>query len=227
MLKLAGAAVAVCAVAAAAGIPTQKTVSGTYIEARTADVYTGPCFANGEVNHNGKNAVMGWKIDQGSWHGVDLSGLSVVGVLQANATLGDVYSESYPVKAVLIVDSRAGLDQRQALQSFAKSMAGDLLQDVVRVDYQPIRLTVKDNNVHTTTAKLSAGTEATIETRPLGDADHICHNEDVYYPPLVKVTHAMPAYTLDNSFQGAGLGTTWRSPFKRSAFVGTFETASE
>jgi hypothetical protein len=131
------------------------------------------------------------------------------------------------VKAVLIVDSRAGAEQRLALQSFAKAMAADLLQDVVRVDYQPIRFTVKDNNVHSTTAKLTAGNEAVIETRPLENADRICHNEDVYYPPLVKVSHAMPAYTLDNSFQGSGLGATWRSPFKRSAFVGTFETVSQ
>jgi hypothetical protein len=228
MLKFMGAAVLVCAVASAAGIPTQK-IRGTYIEARTADVYTGPCFANGEVGQVGKNAVFGWNIATGQWHGVDLSGLSVVGVVQARHTLGDVYESAYPVKAVLIVDSRAGVEQRLALQSFAKSMAGDLLQDVVRVDYQPIRITIKDSesNPHSTSATLTAGGEATIETRPINDSDHICHNEEVWYPPLVKVSHAMPAYALANSFQGQGLGTTWQSPFKRSAFVGSFETASE
>jgi hypothetical protein len=34
-----------------------KEVSGEYIEARTCDVYTGPCFANGEV---GISSVKGW-----------------------------------------------------------------------------------------------------------------------------------------------------------------------
>ena len=190
-------------------------------------MYTGPCFANGEVGQVGKNAVFGWSVTRGDWHGVDLSGLSVVGVVQARHTLGDVYETAYPVKAVLIVDNRAGVEQRLALQSFAKAMAGDLLQDVVRVDYQPIRITVKDNNIHSTTATMTAGTEATIVTRPINDSDHICHNEEVWYPPLVKVSHAMPAYALANSFQGSGLGTTWQSPYKRSAFVGSFETASE
>ena len=55
MLRLLGMAVAVSAAASislAAGLPA-RGVSGNYIEARTADVFTGPCFANGEVEMNG------------------------------------------------------------------------------------------------------------------------------------------------------------------------------
>jgi len=43
-------------VSAAASISLAAGVSGNYIEARTADVFTGPCFANGEVEMNGKEA---------------------------------------------------------------------------------------------------------------------------------------------------------------------------
>src|ERR1700722_19560898 len=111
-------------------------IYGNYVEARTADVYTGPCFANSEVGLVGQLAVFGWKVTKGSWNGVSLDELGVVGVVRATSTLGDVYHSAYPVKAVLIVDDRANLEQRMALQSFAKHMGGDLLQDVVRVDYQ-------------------------------------------------------------------------------------------
>ncbi|MYF03530.1 MAG: hypothetical protein F4230_00520, partial [Holophagales bacterium] len=58
-------------------------VAGTYLEARTADVYTGPCFANSEVGLVGNEAIMAWRIEAGGWDGVDLSGLSV---LAAEAT---------------------------------------------------------------------------------------------------------------------------------------------
>ncbi|HWQ52662.1 MAG TPA: DUF1326 domain-containing protein [Bryobacteraceae bacterium] len=225
MFRLLGTAVFVCAAAYAASIP--QKIQGNYIEARTADVYTGACIANGEVGQVGQNAVMGWNITAGRWDGVDLSGLSVVGVLLASHTLGDVYQSAYPVKSVLIVDSRAGALERLALQSFAKSMAGDLLQNVVQVDYQPVKFQIKGSSIHDAAASLNAGTEAVIETRALEHADGLCHNEEVWYPPLVKVSHAMPAYTLTHSFQGAGLGTTWKNPFKRSAFVGTFEVPSE
>ena len=37
----------------------------------------------------------------------------------------------------------------------------------------------------------------------------------------------MPAYALEHEFDGKGLGTTWSSPDKRSAFVGSFVTDSE
>src|SRR6478609_7871402 len=105
----------------AGGIPSQN-IRGEYIEARTADVYTGPCFANAEVGLVGDLAVFGWKINRGDWHGVSLDGLSVVAAVKARHTLGDVYESSYPVHAVLIVDDKANPEQRLALQSFAKRM---------------------------------------------------------------------------------------------------------
>ena len=210
----------------AAAIPAQN-IYGNYVEARTADVYTGPCFANSEAGLVGQLAVFGWKVTKGAWQGVDLDGMSVVGVVRASHTLGDIFESAYPVKSVIIVDSRANPEQRLALQSFAKHMAGDLLQDVVRVDYQPIELTFADNDIHSMKASLTAGNLARITTRALSEGDHICRNEEVWYRPLTKLDHAMPAYSLANQFQGQGLDTTWSSPDKRSAFIGSFVTESE
>ena len=56
---------AIAAVSALAGTLPSTSVRGEYVEARTADVYTGPCFANAEVGLTGDLAVMGWKIDKG------------------------------------------------------------------------------------------------------------------------------------------------------------------
>src|SRR6202047_586899 len=94
-----------------ASLPS-NAVRGEYMEARTADVYTGPCFANSETGLTGDLAVMGWKIEKGSWQGVNLDGLSVMGVIRASNTLGDVTRTVYPVKAVLIVDQSANAEQR-------------------------------------------------------------------------------------------------------------------
>jgi Protein of unknown function (DUF1326) len=210
----------------AAGIPS-NSIYGNYVEARTADVYTGPCFANSEVGLTGELAVFGWKVDHGTWNGVALDGLGVVGVVRASSTLGDVYHTAYPVKAVLIVDERANPEQRLALQSFAKRMGGDLLQDVVRVDYRSIELTLANGDLHSMKASLTAGNLAKIQTRALSENDHICRNEEVWYQPLTKVQHAMPAFAVANSFSGEGLGEKWSSPDKRSAFVASFIAPSE
>ncbi len=230
MLKVLGTAVVVFSTAAsvsfAAGIPS-RSINGNYIEARTADVYTGPCFANGEVEMAGKEAVMGWKINHGDWHGVNLEGLSVVGVLRAEHTLGNTFEKVNPTMAVLIVDSSANAEQRLALQSFAKYMGGDLMKNVVKVDYAPIELTIEGGNIHGGAAKLTAGSLAAIRTRAMAETDHICGNEEIWYPPLAKTQHVMPAYALEDAYTGDALGETWNNRLKRSGFVGTFQVAAE
>ncbi len=198
------------------------SLTGEYVEARNADVYTGACFANSEVGLVGQYAVLGWRISKGTWEGVNLDGLSVVGVLRAAGTLGDRFHTAYPVKSVLIIDQRADATQRLALKSFARRMSGDLLQDIVRIEYRPISLSFKEGNLHTATATLTAGELASIRTRALDDDDQICHHEEVWYEPLAQVDHAMPAYALANNFRGRGLDATWSSPEKRSAFVASF-----
>ena len=93
-------------------------LTGKYIEARTCDVWTGPCFANAEMNLAGKHAVLGWKVDQGEFHGVRLDGLGVVAVVAASDTLG--LTQTGKGKAVLIIDSRATTQQREALTALAE-----------------------------------------------------------------------------------------------------------
>lgn len=202
-------------------VPGSAAIKGDYIEARSADVWTGPCFANGQVGLVGNEAILAWKIKEGDWQGTSLNGLGVVAVVKAHATLGDPYHSPYPAEAVLIVDQRATGRQRLALQDFAASMAGKLLSHVVRVDTAPIQFSLAQGE-HNGAARLVAGNLARLETRGLCQADVICGNEFVYYPPLVQLAHAMPAFAIQNSFQGQGLDVIWNHMGERSAFVGTF-----
>src|SRR3954447_5035085 len=147
----------------AAGLQNRTSLHGEYIEARTADVYTGPCFANSEVDLVGNLAVFGWHIAGGEFQGVKLDGLSVVGVVKANSTLGNVNGNPYPVKSIVIVDEKATPEQRVALKAFAQRMGGDLLQDVVRVETQPIEVKFQNDNLHSGNATLTAGSLAKIQ----------------------------------------------------------------
>lgn len=195
-------------------------IEGDYIETRSADVYTGSCFANGEVGLVGNEAILGWRVTRGGWDGVALDGLSVVAAVKAKATLGDPYDNPYPAKAVLIVDDKATSSQRAALLAFAQNMGGRLLENVERVVDAPVSLVVGGH--HSGTATLRAGRFAIVETRGLNEGDHLCGNEETFYPPLTRTTHAMPVVALTDRYQGPGLGETWSNHDKRSAFVGTF-----
>ncbi len=205
----------------AGAVSGRAAIRGEYVEARSADVWTGPCFANSQVDLQGKHAIVGWKVTQGAWHGVKLDGLSVVAVVKARATLGDPYRQPYPTEAVLIVDQRADAAQRSALEAMARHMAGRLLAHVVRVDRAPIRIEV-DRGKAQGRATLVAGNLASIRTRALCAGDIICGNEVTYYPPLVRAARARPAYSSEDAFHGRGLGVDWTRQGARSAFVGTF-----
>jgi hypothetical protein len=201
---------------------TAQQVQGEYMETRSADVYTGQCFANGEVNLVGTEAILAWKVDRGSWDGVKLDGLLIAAAVHAKATLGDPYADPYPAKSVIMVDDRASADEKKALISLAKHSAGRLLDNVVEVKSEPVMMELpKDHHQHGP-ARMMAGSLASILTRPLNDSDHLCGNEVTFYPPLVKLDHSVPAVALTDRYAGPGLGTDWTLHGKRSAFLGRF-----
>lgn len=216
------AAIALVALLGLSESARAQQILGDYVEARNADVYTGPCFANAEAGFVGDQAILAWRIHRGSWQGIRLDGLSIVSVVKARATLGDPQGKPYPAKALVIVDERATKEQQDALLRFAQAMAGELLAHVVRVVPAPIRFDLRDEGEHASRALVRAGELAQIETRPMSEQDHICGNEEVFYPPLAPVQHAMPAVAVLNRFGGEGLGVSWAIREKRSAFVGHF-----
>ncbi|HLZ41163.1 MAG TPA: DUF1326 domain-containing protein [Candidatus Sulfotelmatobacter sp.] len=197
-----------------------QEIRGDYLETRSADVYTGQCFANGEVNLVGNEAILAWHVQSGGWDGVPLQGLTIAAAVRANGTLGDPYESPYPAKAVLLVDDQASPQQQAALVHFAEHMGGELLKNVQQVIPTIMELAVSPE--HHGVALLRAGNFATIQTRGIGDKDHLCGNEVTFYPPLTETAHSMPAVALTDSYSGPGLGASWDSHGKRSAFVGTF-----
>jgi hypothetical protein len=201
-------------------VAAQAKVNGDYVESRSADVYTGQCFANGEVGLSGGQPILAWHIRSGSWDGVKLDGFSVVAAVKAKATLGDPYVDPYPAKSVLIIDQRSNAQEREALAAFAKHMGGKLLANVVDVVSAPVEIQVQAE--HDGSAFLKAGDFLTVQTRSINDNDHLCGNESTFYEPLTHVSDAMPAVAMTDSYSGRGLGRTWTLHDKRSAFVGTF-----
>jgi hypothetical protein len=195
-----------------------QQVSGDYVETRNADVYTGSCFANSEAGLVGNTAILGWHVQKGSWNGVSLEGLGVAAVVRARATLGDPYGNPYPAKAVVIVDEQANAQQRAALVDFARHAGGELLAHVVRVEVAPVELAVPHHGM----AILRAGAATMVRTRALNQGDHLCGNEETYYPPLTSLSHSTPTVAETDEYRGSDLGTTWELHGKRSAFVGTF-----
>jgi len=208
-------------------------IQGQYIEARTADVFTGPCISISEVFTTGNQAVVAWKVNQGAWKGTDLSGLCVAAAIRGTTT----FSEDDPAKAaaVVIVDQKATPRQREALVALARELGGARLRNVVAVKTATMTLKLEADHSseadsprpahgmpHAPRASFWAAGLAQIVTRPLDENDHFCGNEVVAYPPLSHGIQALPAYTLGHEFKSDELNTRWSDPNCRSSFVGTF-----
>ncbi len=194
-----------------------SSVSGSYVEARTAEVFTGGCMMNSEAGTAGREAVLAWKVDRGSFNGVSLDGLSVVAALSGTANLGiiEMGGQTSTVHSSIVVDQRANPAQRIALVAMANDLSKGVLGTIVEVNAAPIQFVDGANDV-----QVSAGQVA------LDVSKHISHDPTCgdmqWFHPLATMNESTLGLTQKHSFSGSTLGIKWSDPNKRSAFFGTF-----
>ena len=192
-------------------------VTGSYVEARTAEVFAGGCIMGSEAETMGKQAVLAWKVDRGSFNGVAVDGLRVVAALSGDRNLGihEIGGDKPVVRSAVFVDERANPAQRLALVAMASELSNGALGTIVNVTPSPIQFTdsggeiaVKAGQVHLQVAK------------------HVVHDPTCgamqWFHPLASVDDPAIGLAALHSFTGSGLGTKWSDPNKRSAFFGTF-----
>lgn len=195
-------------------------IEGHYVEARTCQVYTGPCFANGEVGMSGKDAVMAWKIQSGNRAGVTLDGLSVALVVRASDTLGHQgFANAEQIRSIVLIDQRANSTQQDALVGFLKEQAPSATQHIVQVKATNIKMTL---DVAKLTGDLNIEKFVSLKTRQARPDDCICSNESAYYPPLANLNGSVPGVTIEGEVTARSLGTRWSIPDSRTAYLGTF-----
>jgi hypothetical protein len=200
-------------------------LEGHYLEARTCQVYTGPCFANGEMGMAGKDAVMAWNIRQGEQDGIDLTGLNVALVVRASNTLGHQgFANAPTIRSMIVLDQAADAQQRDALLRFVRSQAAAATVDVAAIETAPIAMKLDVLNL---TGQLQVGDLITLNTRKARPGDCICSNETAFYPPLVRLDGCVPGVTIEGDVTARTLGTHWSIPDTRTAYLGTFSNSPE
>ena len=90
------------------------TLQGTYVEARTSEVFAGACVINGEAATTGREALLAWKVDSGASMACALDGLAVVAAVSGDANLSvhEIGGEVANTRTALFVDARATEAQR-------------------------------------------------------------------------------------------------------------------
>lgn len=193
------------------------SVTGTYVEARTAEVFAGGCVMNSEAGTAGRQAVLAWKVDRGAVNGVSLDNLSVVAAVVGDKNLGiqEIGGAKPTTKAAVYVDQRASPAQQAALIAMARELSRGIVGNVVQVTPAPIQFTENSHEIH-----VSAGQAALDVTKHM-DHDLSCGGER-WFNPLSSVSNATLGATERHLFDGSALGSKWSDPNKNSAFFGTF-----
>src|SRR5438034_3318022 len=116
------------------------TVNGAYVEARTAEVFTGGCIMNSEAETMGRQAVLAWRVDHGTFNGIAIDGLSVVAAVAGDRNLGmtEMGGEKPTVRSAMFVDARANAAQQLALVAMANELSNGLVGTIVQVTPAPI-----------------------------------------------------------------------------------------
>ena len=188
-------------------------LSGDYVEVRTASVFAGACHYNGELTTTGRDALMAWSVKQGSWNGMDLSGMRALAVVSSEANL----AEKAARRSELIVNSEASHAQAAAMVSALKEKYGDTLGDIAAVKTGQVSF-FKDGKAYS----VGSSGFATIEVESMPD-DLCCKMPQlVWYQPLATLSQRKVGYTLKATYSGDTVGQPWERSGENSAFYGSF-----
>ena len=195
----------------------KDTVSGQYVEARTAEIFTGGCIMGSEAETMGKQAVLAWKVDRGTFNGIAIDGLSVVAALAGDRNLGmtEMGGEKPSVRSALFVDARANAAQRLALVAMANELSNGIVGTIVQVTPAPIAFVDHGSEI-----EVAAG-PASLEVNKHMTHDPTCGAMQ-WFHTLASLDTATIGVADQHVFTGSALGTKWSDPNKRSAFFGTF-----
>jgi hypothetical protein len=192
-----------------------STLTGDYVEVRTASVFAGACHYNAELVTTGRDAILAWNIERGEWKGEPLDGLHAIAIVSSEDNLAE---KKTPHRSELIIDSRANDAQARAMIDALKENYGPRsLGEVVTVR----RAAIAFEHINRTYV-VSAGEIAKLNVEGMPN-DECCKMPNlVWYEPLVSLFDRKVGYTRNAEYAGGGVGDSWQRGDENSAFYGRF-----
>ena len=189
------------------------SLRGDYVEVRTASVFAGACHYNGEVVTTGRDALMAWNVTSGKWQGVDLTGVRVMAIVNADANLDE---DNAARRSEIVIDSHASRTQALAMVNALKEKYAASLGQVVAVRSAPISFERNGRAYAVVTNDAAINVEAMPN-------DLCCKMPNlVWYTPLVGLENRKVGYTSKALYSGKTVGEPWSRSGENSAFYGSF-----
>ena len=193
------------------------SLSGRYVEARTASVFAGPCHFNGEYTTQGREAVLALSFDSGTLHGVALDGLSIAAAVSADANLAELGKRS----SVVYLPHEVSDAQRGALLAALRERSGVDLGDVREVRSASVDV-VADEDGFRVRVDGEQGSVLELTGRAMPDRACCTMPQGVWYQPLVPLDSRLVGFCERLQLSERALGQQLSRAGENSAFVGHF-----
>ena len=189
-------------------------LTGDYVEARTASVFAGACHYNGERQTTGRDAVLAWSFKTGVWRGVDVSGVRVVAVVNADANLAEPDAAR---QSELVIDA-ANDAQADAAQAALTENYGPVLGRVRQTRRAAVAFQHEQDGLY----RVAADGVARLNVAPMPNRECCRMPNLVWYQPLAKVENRRVGFTGKAFYAGGAAGEAWQRAGENSAFYGEF-----
>jgi hypothetical protein len=199
--------------APATGAMAAPTITGDYVEARSCNVYAGPCHYGSEFTTAGREAVMAWRVQTGAYAGQTLDGLAAAAAVVADDNL----AVAGPRRTVLYIDERATPAQREALVAVLRERTGAEFGQVVAVKPAPITFAAGTDGT-----RVSVGRVARLEASPMPDAACCRWPGSRWYDPLARAASVRVGNAAVNEYNDALLNVRWSQNGQNSVMFGDF-----
>jgi hypothetical protein len=199
--------------AAATGALAAPTVTGDYVEARSCNVYAGPCHYGSEFTTAGREAVMAWRVRTGAYAGQTLDGLTAAAAVVADENL----AVTGPRRTVLYVDERATPAQREALVAMLRERTGAEFGRVVAVKLAAITFEAGADRT-----RVSVGRVARLEASAMPDAACCRWPGNRWYDPLARAAGVRVGNASVNEYSDPLLNVRWTQNGQNSVMLGDF-----
>ena len=189
-------------------------VHGRYVEARSASVFAGPCHINGEMDLQGRAALMGWRLDGGEWNDQDMEGVTLAVAVGSDENL----AAGGLRQAVVYVDENLDEERRAAAVAWLETRQAGALGEVRAVKSVALEL-VFDEDAY----RLEIPGVASLSGEALADKSCCSMDAAVAYEPLAEVYPPVVGNSVVCRFKGDGDLAAWTYQEQNNTFVACFQ----
>jgi hypothetical protein len=195
--------------------PKDAEPRGQYVEARTASVFAGACHYGSEYTTAGREALLAWHFEGGSWHGVDLTGANVALAVAGEENLAEAGGAHH---AFVYTDAKCSSERRAAAVDFVMASCRELAGEVRGVKCTELAVAFDGERFSVVAPELFELRGSLLENRECCKMPY-----DVWYAPFVDVVHPIVGCNAIFSFEDRALGPIWKRSGQNETFVGRFD----